>query len=101
MTVAAPIAQRTDDRWPRDAPARGLDALVLRSNLLGADRAVANFGGGNTSVKTREIDHAGRTVEVLWVKGSGSDLATMDASGFTGLRLQEILPLFERDVMSD
>ena len=62
---------------------------------------MANFGGGNTSVKTREVDHAGREIDVLWVKGSGSDLATMDASGFTGLRLEEILPLFERDAMSD
>jgi rhamnulose-1-phosphate aldolase/alcohol dehydrogenase len=101
VTVATPIAHRTDDRWPAEAPAGGLEQLVLRSNLLGADRAVANFGGGNTSVKTRETDHAGRDVDVLWVKGSGSDLATMDASGFTGLRLQEILPLYEREEMSD
>jgi rhamnulose-1-phosphate aldolase/alcohol dehydrogenase len=101
VTVATPIAHRTDDRWPAEAPASGLEALVLRSNLLGADRAVANFGGGNTSVKTREADHAGREVDVLWVKGSGSDLATIDASGFTGLRLQEILPLYERETMSD
>ena len=62
---------------------------------------MANFGGGNTSVKTREADHAGREIDVLWVKGSGSDLATMDASGFTGLRLQEILPLYAREEMSD
>jgi rhamnulose-1-phosphate aldolase/alcohol dehydrogenase len=101
VTVATPIAHRTDDRWPAEAPPSGLEQLVLRSNLLGADRAVANFGGGNTSVKTREADHAGREVDVLWVKGSGSDLATMDASGFTGLRLQEILPLYERETMSD
>ena len=101
MTVATPIAHRTEDRWPAEAPAGGLEQLVLRSNLLGADRAVANFGGGNTSVKTREADHVGREVDVLWVKGSGSDLATMDASGFTGLRLQEILPLYEREEMSD
>jgi rhamnulose-1-phosphate aldolase/alcohol dehydrogenase len=101
VTVATPIAHRTDDRWPAEAPAGGLEQLVVRSNLLGADRAVANFGGGNTSVKTRETDHAGREVDVLWVKGSGSDLATMDASGFTGLRLQEILPLYEREEMSD
>jgi rhamnulose-1-phosphate aldolase/alcohol dehydrogenase len=101
VTVATPIAHRTDDRWPADAPAGGLEQLVLRSNLLGADRAVANFGGGNTSVKAREVDHAGREIDVLWVKGSGSDLATMDATGFTGLRLREILPLYEREAMSD
>jgi rhamnulose-1-phosphate aldolase/alcohol dehydrogenase len=101
VTVATPIAHRTEDRWPADTPQGALEQLVLRSNLLGADRAVANFGGGNTSVKTRESDHAGREIDVLWVKGSGSDLATMDASGFTGLRLQEILPLYARDAMSD
>jgi rhamnulose-1-phosphate aldolase/alcohol dehydrogenase len=101
VTVATPIAHRTEDRWPGQAPPAGLEQLVLRSNLLGADRAVANFGGGNTSVKARELDHCGREVDVLWVKGSGSDLATMDASGFTGLRLAEILPLFERAAMSD
>jgi rhamnulose-1-phosphate aldolase/alcohol dehydrogenase len=101
VTVATPIAHRTEDRWPAQAPADGLEQLVLRSNLLGADRAVANFGGGNTSVKARELDHAGREIDVLWVKGSGSDLATMDASGFTGLRLEEILSLFERETMSD
>jgi rhamnulose-1-phosphate aldolase/alcohol dehydrogenase len=101
VTVATPIAHRTDDRWPAEPPDGPLEQLVLRSNLLGADRAVANFGGGNTSVKTRELDHAGREIDVLWVKGSGSDLATMDASGFTGLRLEEILPLFAREAMSD
>jgi rhamnulose-1-phosphate aldolase/alcohol dehydrogenase len=101
VTVATPIAHRTEDRWPADTPQGALEQLVLRSNLLGADRAVANFGGGNTSVKTRESDHAGREIDVLWVKGSGSDLATMDASGFTGLRLHEILPLYARDAMSD
>ena len=62
---------------------------------------MANFGGGNTSVKTRQADHAGREIDVLWVKGSGSDLATMDARAFTGLRLDEILPLYEREEMSD
>jgi rhamnulose-1-phosphate aldolase/alcohol dehydrogenase len=101
VTVATPIAHRTENRWPADVPVGALDQLVLRSNLLGADRAVANFGGGNTSVKSREVDHAGREVDVLWVKGSGSDLAMMDASGFTGLRLEEILPLFARQAMSD
>ena len=49
-----------------------LEALAYRSNLLGRDRAVANYGGGNTSTKARERDHTGREVDVLWVKGSGS-----------------------------
>ena len=70
-----------------------LEALAHRSNLLGRDRAVANYGGGNTSTKARERDHTGREVDVLWVKGSGSDLATIEAGQFTGLKLGEVLAL--------
>lgn len=79
----------------------GLDELVYRSHLLGADRSVANWGGGNTSMKTRETDFRGRPIEVMWVKGSGSDLATMQARHFTGLRLDDVRPLLERPEMSD
>ncbi len=79
----------------------GLSELVYRSNLLGSDRAVANYGGGNTSTKTVIKDFKGDDVEVMWVKGSGSDLATMKAENFTGLRLEDIRPLLERDEMSD
>ena len=78
-----------------------LEALAHRSNLLGRDRAVANYGGGNTSTKARERDHTGREVDVLWVKGSGSDLATIEAEQFTGLKLGEVLALEEREEMSD
>ncbi|MFA9458504.1 bifunctional aldolase/short-chain dehydrogenase [Halalkalibacter sp. AB-rgal2] len=79
----------------------GLDELVYRSNLIGTDRAVCNWGGGNTSMKTTVKDFRGRDVEVMWVKGSGSDLATMGAKNFTGLNLEDIRPLIERDEMSD
>jgi len=79
----------------------GLDELVYRSNLLGSDRAVCNWNGGNTSMKTIEKDFRGRDVEVMWVKGSGSDLATMKAHNFTGLRMDDIRPLLELDDMSD
>ena len=75
-----------------------LEKLAFRSNLLGRDRAVANYGGGNTSTKARERDHAGREVDVLWVKGSGSDLATIMAGQFTGLKLDEVLTLDLRRV---
>src|SRR5829696_102150 len=78
-----------------------LVTLAYRSNLFGRDRAVANYGGGNTSTKAKERDHTGREVDVLWVKGSGSDLATIQAHQFTGLKLQEVLPLMEREQMSD
>jgi rhamnose utilization protein RhaD (predicted bifunctional aldolase and dehydrogenase) len=103
MSTVTPLIDSVEDRWPAAAPRAGdlLARLVLASNLLGADRAVANFGGGNTSAKGTATDHAGRDVDVMWVKGSGSDLATMGPEGFTALRLAEVLPLLERDEMSD
>lgn len=79
----------------------GLSELVYRSNRIGADRAVCNWGGGNTSMKTVEKDFRGRDIEVMWVKGSGSDLGTMKSQHFTGLSLSDITPLFEREEMSD
>jgi rhamnulose-1-phosphate aldolase/alcohol dehydrogenase len=79
----------------------GLDQLVYRSNIIGADRRVCNYGGGNTSTKTIVKDFRGREVEVMYVKGSGSDLATMKAGNFTGLRMDDIRPLFERSEMPD
>ncbi|MCU6707542.1 bifunctional aldolase/short-chain dehydrogenase [Paenibacillus sp. J5C_2022] len=79
----------------------GLDELVYRSNIIGEDRRVCNFGGGNTSSKTIVKDFRGREVEVMYVKGSGSDLATMKAGNFTGLRMEDIRPLFERSEMTD
>lgn len=79
----------------------GVEELVYRSNLLGTDRSVANWGGGNTSMKTTETDFRGRPVEVMWVKGSGSDLATMKAKNFTALRMDDIRPLIERESMTD
>lgn len=78
-----------------------LDQLVARSRKLGADRSVCNWGGGNTSVKSDEVDFRGRTARVLWVKGSGSDLATVTQASFTGLYLDDVLPLLEREQMSD
>ncbi len=92
-----------EERWD-EAAAAGLgvlDSLVYRSNLLGADRALANQGGGNTSAKETVLDHAGRAVRVLWVKGSGTDLATVAGDGFAGLRLDELLPLRQREEMDD
>jgi rhamnulose-1-phosphate aldolase/alcohol dehydrogenase len=91
-----------DDRWDGSAAGGGaLEMLVYRSNLLGADRALANQGGGNTSSKGTAVDHAGREQRVLWVKGSGTDLATITEAGFPALRLDEILPLRERESMDD
>jgi rhamnulose-1-phosphate aldolase/alcohol dehydrogenase len=90
------------DRWDSTAATGDpLDLLVYRSNLLGADPAIANQGGGNTSVKGTIKDHLGREVPVLWVKASGTDLATITRSGFAGLRQDELLPLRDRAELSD
>ncbi len=102
MSTVTPLIDAVDDLWPAEGPPDGvLDQLVLASHLLGANRAVSNFGGGNTSAKGTAPDHTGRDVRVMWVKGSGSDLATMGPEHFTGLKLDEVLPLMERDEMSD
>src|SRR3954462_1293050 len=101
MSTVTPIIDHVEDLWPDEVPEGTLDQLVLASHLLGANRAVSNFGGGNTSAKGTTIDHAGREVNAMWVKGSGSDLATMGPEDFTGLRLGEVLPLSERESMSD
>ncbi len=78
-----------------------LDGLVYRSRLLGQDRTVVNIYGGNTSAKLAETDFRGQLVDVLWVKGSGSDVATISERGFAGLRLDDVVPLMQRDAMTD
>jgi rhamnulose-1-phosphate aldolase/alcohol dehydrogenase len=100
--VLGPIPSPSS-RWDRDAsaPLTGVDELVYRSNLLGGDRALANRGGGNTSAKGITVDHAGREARTLWVKGSGTDLATITAEGFAALRLDEVLTLRARDGLED
>ncbi|HWC26867.1 MAG TPA: bifunctional aldolase/short-chain dehydrogenase [Solirubrobacteraceae bacterium] len=103
MSTTQQMIAFAEDRWPAggEVPDDALGQVLLASHLLGSDRAVANFGGGNTSAKGRATDHVGREVDVMWVKGSGSDLATMGPQHFTPLRMQEMLPLLERDEMSD
>lgn len=60
--------------------------LIYRSNLLGADLRLTNYGGGNTSCKTTEKDPlTGTETEVMWVKGSGGDLGTLKRSGLAAL----------------
>ena len=103
MSTLERMVALAEDRWPAGAaiPDDALGQVLLASHLLGSDRAVANFGGGNTSAKGTADDHLGRELQAIWVKGSGSDLATMGATDFTPLRLDELLPLFEREEMSD
>ncbi len=102
VDVLGPIAS-PQNRWTDDVAdsTSVLDEVVRRSNLLGADRALANQGGGNTSAKGVSVDHAGRETRTLWVKASGSDLATISPAGFAALRLEEVLPLEARGSMDD
>jgi rhamnulose-1-phosphate aldolase/alcohol dehydrogenase len=73
--------------------------LVYRSNLLGADLRLTNYGGGNTSCKVMAPDPlSGASVEVMWVKGSGGDLGTMKRSGLAALyvdRLRSLTGVYE------
>ncbi len=104
MSVITEPVHLVSDDWDEAEAAAAtttLEQVVLASHLLGGNRALANIGGGNTSAKGTAVDHVGREVRAIWVKGSGSDLATMSARDFTPLRLDEVLPLFERDAMSD
>lgn len=68
--------------------------LVYRSNLLGADLRLTNYGGGNTSCKATTKDPlTGKNVEVMWVKGSGGDLGTMKRNGLAALYVDRLRSL--------
>ncbi|MDE2041495.1 MAG: bifunctional rhamnulose-1-phosphate aldolase/short-chain dehydrogenase [Alphaproteobacteria bacterium] len=70
------------------------ELLLYRSNLLGSDLTVTNFGGGNTSAKLTETDPlTGDSVLVLWVKGSGGDIGSMNLGGFATLYQDKLLGL--------
>jgi rhamnulose-1-phosphate aldolase/alcohol dehydrogenase len=73
-----------------------VDELIERSNRLGADPAITNYAGGNTSAKGSDLDPVtGRPVELLWVKGSGGDLGTLTGSGLAVLRLDRLRALVD------
>ena len=81
------------DLW-NDADTAGMDEpelLRYRSNLLGSDKRLTNFGGGNTSAKLPMLDPVtGENAEVLWVKGSGGDLGTIKRDGFATLYMERL-----------
>jgi rhamnulose-1-phosphate aldolase/alcohol dehydrogenase len=89
-------SSQLENRW-NEAVAAKLSAeqlLLYRSNLLGADQRITNFGGGNTSAKLQCADPlTGRATEVLWVKGSGGDLGTMKLDGFATLYMEKFRAL--------
>jgi rhamnulose-1-phosphate aldolase/alcohol dehydrogenase len=87
------------NRWNDSHAARlsPSELLLYRSNLLGADKRVTNFGGGNTSAKLTQPDPlTGVPTRVLWVKGSGGDIATMKLDGFATVYLDKLLALAPR-----
>src|SRR6266705_117380 len=88
-----------EDRWDEDF-ARKLDApelLRYRSNILGSDLRITNFGGRNTSSKIEESDPLDATKRaVLWIKGSGGDIGSIQRNGFASLYLDKLHALRNR-----
>ncbi|NKX40466.1 bifunctional rhamnulose-1-phosphate aldolase/short-chain dehydrogenase [Rhodobacteraceae bacterium R_SAG2] len=80
-----------------DAKAQAMtepEKLLYRSNLLGSDKRVTNYGGGNTSAKVMENDPlTGEKAEVLWVKGSGGDVGSIKMDGFATLYMDKLRAL--------
>jgi len=80
-----------DDAKAAELSGDEVSLLVYRSNLLGADLRLTNYGGGNTSCKVSGIDPlTGMPVEVLWIKGSGGDLGTLTHAGLSALFLERL-----------
>lgn len=98
MQLATKMFQYVDYLWDKDKEAALGDdeiaLLIYRSNILGADLRITNYGGGNTSCKTTENDPlTGKPVEVMWVKGSGGDIGTLTRKGLAGLYLDKLRAL--------
>ncbi len=98
MSVGTTTFKHVSYLWD-DAKASGLAGdevalLIYRSNLLGADLRLTNYGGGNTSCKLIDKDPlTGKPVEVMWIKGSGGDLGTLKKSGLAALYLDRLRSL--------
>jgi rhamnulose-1-phosphate aldolase/alcohol dehydrogenase len=91
LPFLVPKSRWSDERAKHLTPS---ELLLYRSNLLGSDLTVTNFGGGNTSAKITDHDPLnGEQVTILWVKGSGGDLGSMDSGGFSTLYLDKLLGL--------
>ena len=91
LPFIVPVSRWSQEQANAKSPA---ELLLYRSNLLGSDLTITNFGGGNTSAKLREADPlTGRDVEILYVKGSGGDIGSMKLDGFATLYLDKLLGL--------
>ena len=81
--------------------ASALDQLVYQSRMVGEEESLVLWGGGNNSVKEPALDLLGQPVEVMYIKGSGSDMKSIVPAQYPAVRLDWVRPLFERDEMSD
>ncbi|MEM6803816.1 MAG: bifunctional aldolase/short-chain dehydrogenase [Bacteroidota bacterium] len=94
-----------NSRW-KDSEAKALNNNLLKlrvytSRLLGSDEDLVLHGGGNTSVKIKEKNIFGEEEDILYVKGSGWDLATIEEPGFAPVKLDGLYKLAELDELSD
>ena len=101
ITTARPVVT---SRWRDDeatACATELELRAYTSRLLGQDPRLVLHGGGNTSVKLTETNIFGEAEEILWVKGSGWDLASIQPAGFAPVRMRQLLALSKLTALSD
>ncbi len=90
--------------WDQQQAEQYQGELALRvysSRLLGQDKSLVLHGGGNTSVKVDEINLLGESEQILYVKGSGWDLETIEAEGFAPVRMEHLLKLAQQKELSD
>ncbi|WP_154855965.1 bifunctional aldolase/short-chain dehydrogenase [Cyclobacterium xiamenense] len=98
MAITKDTFKHVDYLWDEEkAKSLGDDQVALllyRSNILGADLRITNYGGGNTSCKTIEKDPlTKKDTEVMWIKGSGGDIGTLKRNGLAGLYMDKLLSL--------
>lgn len=88
-----------DEKKAKALEGNEVELFLYRSNILGADLRITNYGGGNTSCKTMEKDPlTNETVEVMWIKGSGGDIGTLNRAGIAGLytnRLRDLKNVYK------
>ncbi|SFD28061.1 bifunctional aldolase/short-chain dehydrogenase [Algibacter pectinivorans] len=83
-----------DDKKAAEFGDNQVDLFLYRSNILGADLRITNYGGGNTSCRTIEKDPlTNEDVEVMWIKGSGGDIGTLNRSGIAGIYTKRLRDL--------
>ena len=83
-----------DDEYAQQLAGDEVALLLYRSNILGSDLRITNYGGGNTSCKVMEKDPlTGEEVEVMWIKGSGGDIGTLKKSGLAALYVDRLRDL--------